>query len=27
VSTARALGDAKRAALETLREHYTGSAG
>jgi Domain of unknown function (DUF4226) len=27
VSTARELGDAKKAVLETLREHYTGSAG
>jgi Domain of unknown function (DUF4226) len=27
VSTARELGDAKKAELETLREHYTGSAG
>ena len=27
VSTARELGDAKKAVLDTLREHYTGSAG
>jgi hypothetical protein len=27
VSTARELADAKKAVLETLREHYTGSAG
>jgi hypothetical protein len=26
VSTARELGDAKKAILETLRDHYTGSA-
>jgi len=27
VSSARELGDAKKAVLDTLREHYTGSVG